>query len=483
MTHRTRRALQFFLFSTLVLTLFVAASRRRPVGPPNPAAALEINRSFAITDPAILDGFSFERVLNALVERSDTTAMQLYQQWFDTQNPSPGLVVAAAPHCDDFRTKGEPSFNGFPRRCPTPEGALATSRPFVPPHYIPVALINRFDLTPLDGSNCGQYRIIFARTVRNGPLDRVNLIFEPVLPNPNPAAGVAGCQQVAQFWADLSAVSSISERRARLEGFFFGGLPGFAPVIHVDHLGAASGGSIRSLHYTGGALIGPRFYQFRLEKNCHGAGCTLIVQPEVLENTVTGRLFDGNESTPAAQQFRRDFLRQVESLAIRDVNLYFMNLPREFLLAESDPGAADYAALYNLSFLIGHLSKDGRQFSADIQRELNRVGSRLSPFDIVSRAETQTCVGCHLTAGSIGDGVSFPRPGFPFEHVSEALREPGEAGSRFAISPAMRNVFIPHRMKILQQFLAHGTPPVHSNKADDVADAPPMTLGGVRKVH
>lgn len=481
MSHRTRRVLQFSVLSVLVLTLFVAASRRRPAGPAAPAAPLEINRSFAITDPAILDGFSFERVLNAVVERTDTTALQLYQQWFDTQNPSPGLVVAAAPHCDDFGTKGEPSFNGFPRRCPTPEGVLATSQPFVPPHYIPVALINRFDLTPVDGSNCGQYRLIFARTIRSGPLDRVNLIFEPVLPNPNPAAGLAGCRPIAQFWADLSGVSSISERRARLEAFFFAGFPGFAPVIHAHHFGNTGGGSIRSLHYTGGAVVGPRFYQFRLDKNCNGGGCTLMMQPDVLENTVTGRLFDGNESSPAAQQFRREFLRHVETLAIRDVNLYFMNIPREFLLAESDPGGGDYAGLYNLTFLIGHLSAEGRAFNADIQRELNRIGSRLTPFDIITRAETQACIGCHLTAGSIGGGTSFPRPGFPFEHVSEALREPGEAGFRFAISPAMRNVFIPHRMKILQQFLATGTPPVHSNKACE--EDPTLTLGGGRRVH
>jgi hypothetical protein len=206
-----------------------------------------------------------------------------------------------------------------------------------------------------------------------------------------------------------------------------------------------------------------------------------MMHPAVLENTVAGRLFDGNESMPAAQQFRREFLRQVETLAIRDVNLYFMNLPPEFLLAESDPGSGDYAALYGLSFLVGHLSADGRAFGAEIEKELNRIGSKLKPADIISRAETQTCVGCHLTAGPIGGGVSFPRPGFPFEHVSEIVREPGEAGLRFAISPAMRNVFIPHRMKILQQFLATGTPPVHSNKMTEGAS--PMTLSGGRRVH
>jgi len=228
------------------MVLLSGAARRRVVTPSLP---LDARRSLVVTDQAILDGFSFERVMNAVVGRSGTrtTAIRLYQQLFDTQNAKPGLVAPDAAHCDDYIVDGKPGFNGLPRRCPTDEGALATTDPFASGEHIPLGLINRFDLTPVDGSNCGQYRIIFAKR-SNSAFRRLHFIFEAVLPNPTPSEGIEGCRAVAQFWADLSNVNSISERRARLERFFFTGLDGFDPVFDPDHYSAASGGGIRTMH-------------------------------------------------------------------------------------------------------------------------------------------------------------------------------------------------------------------------------------------
>ncbi len=90
------------------------------------------------------------------------TSAQLYRQWLDTQNPKPGLADPASPHCDDFLKGGQPSFNDFPRRCPTPEANLA-SQPYFNGEYVPIGLTNRFDLAPPNGSNCGEYRLVFAR--------------------------------------------------------------------------------------------------------------------------------------------------------------------------------------------------------------------------------------------------------------------------------------------------------------------------------
>src|SRR5438309_6220548 len=162
------------LLSGVATLVLAGAGRRGAVEPPH---ALDARRSFVVTDQAILFGFSFERVMNAIVARSGsrTTAVRLYQQLFDTQNAKPGLVSADASHCDDFLVNGRPSFNGLPRRCPTPEGPLAKSNPFTGDH-IPLALVNRFDLAPADGSNCGQYRIIFAKQ-SSAPSTRVHFIF------------------------------------------------------------------------------------------------------------------------------------------------------------------------------------------------------------------------------------------------------------------------------------------------------------------
>src|SRR5205085_1693661 len=94
--------------------------------PPQPPA-IDIQRSMVVTDPAILDAFNFQRVLQTLTRGTSTTPLALYQQWFDTQNPRPGLAEADAPHCDDFVTNGKPSFNGFPRRCPRRKGSALGS--------------------------------------------------------------------------------------------------------------------------------------------------------------------------------------------------------------------------------------------------------------------------------------------------------------------------------------------------------------------
>ena len=47
-----------------------------------------------ITDLALLEGFTFQRVLDQLIARSgvpNLTSAQLFRQWFDTQNPKTGI--------------------------------------------------------------------------------------------------------------------------------------------------------------------------------------------------------------------------------------------------------------------------------------------------------------------------------------------------------------------------------------------------------
>jgi hypothetical protein len=443
------RRLGILLLAASSIALLPGASRKRPVAPPA-SLVLDARRSFAVTDQAILDGFSFERVMNALVERSGTrtTAVRLYQQMLDTQNAKPGLIASETSHCDDFLVDGKPTFNGLPRRCPTPEGILATSNPFANGDHIPLALINRFDLAAVDGSNCGQYRIVFARK-NSSTFERLHLIFEAVLPNPTPAAGIAGCRPVAQFWANLSAINSVNERRARLDQFFFAGLPGFEPVLDPEHFTLASGGGIRTMHNSRTPLQN-RFYQFRLAKRCAGRDCQLVAEPDVLQNMPYGRFFDAGYDTPTARKFRDAFVDEVRNLAIGDRNLFFMNIPREFLLAESNPGGSELDAVFEVPFLRGQLTPQGRAFAQRIAAELRKVGSTMSPTDVVSRAHKLSCVGCHFFQGNVAP-LEF------YQQISESVTEPGEAGPRFAISPTMNNVFIPHRIEVMRNFLTVGT--------------------------
>jgi hypothetical protein len=56
----------------------------------------------------------------------------------------------------------------------------------------------------------------------------------------------------------------------------------------------------------------------------------------------------------------------------------------------------------------------------------------MTPEQLIRRAETQTCVGCHF------------------------ISEPGDGGQRYLISTAVRDTFVPHRMQILRDFLNSG---------------------------
>ena len=461
---RTRLVLSVALSMAVFFTL-AAPTRHHVVVPPKeeppqgPITSLDARRSMVVTDVALLEGFTFQRFLDTLIARSGVqglTATQLYRQWLDTQNPKPGLADPAGPHCDDFVEDGQAVFNGFPRRCPTSEGILAQSG-FTADEYIPIALTNRFDQTPADGSNCGQYRIVFAR--RMPPRLRLHIILEPTLRNPNPSAGIAGCRAVALFWASLSKIDSISERRAKLEQFYFDGVSGVPPVIDPDNFSAASGGGIRTTQIAA-AGAAPRNYQFRVTKDCSSGPCTLRVTPDVLANMPFGDLFNAADQSAQAQAFRDAFVEQVPSLAVKNANEYFMDIPRQFLMAESNPNddsnEFDYATPFN------HSKAATPDFKSRIQAKLTSIGSTITPEQVVFRAETQSCVGCHVLSGQVGEGVVFPKSIDDHQHITEDTLEPGENGQRYLISTALRDTFVPHRMQILLDFLNSGKAPVKS---------------------
>lgn len=457
-----RRLIGTILLAAALLVL--TAAKVRSVRHPSAPRPLSATRSFVITDKAIVGSFTLDRVLEQLIARSGVqglTGQQLVRQMFDTQNPRPGVADPSGPHCDDTVLGGVPSFNGFPRRCPTPEGKLAQT-PYLADEYFALAIVNRFDLAPPDGSHCGQYRLVFARREAS-PLVRIHLILEPVLPNPDPSAGLSGCRAVAQFWSDLSSVDSMAERRARIDKFFFEGLSGFPPVIDPGNF--AEPGGIRTLHQTIPAPAN-RLYQFRLERQCTSGDCTLRLVPDVLENMPFTLLFDANGTdTPQGRAFRDEFVAQVATLATQDVNLFHMKIPKRYLMVESNPVDTFIGFGYGLQFNQAKNTAKGAAFRTRIQAELDRLGSSLTPEQIVLRAEVETCVGCHgLGATNIGDGIILT-PGFQGQQmISEDILMDGEAGplTRYGVDPIIEKQFVPHRMQILQDFLKSGKPPVHS---------------------
>jgi len=449
-----------------IAVLFTGAKMRSVRSPSAPKPVVLIGtRSFEITDKPIVAAFTLDRVMTQLAARSGVaglTGPQLLRQMFDTQNRQPGLADPAGPHCDDTLVAGAPTFNGFPRRCPTPEGRLAAT-PYLGDEYFALGIANRFDLAPADGTNCGQYRIAFARR-EPSPLTRIHLIFEAVLPNPNPSAGLTGCRAVAQFWADLSAVDSMDERRARLETFFFDGLPGFAPV--VDPPNFAQPGGIRTFHQT---LPSPgnRFYQFRLQKQCGGGDCTLRMVPDVLENMPWSELFDANATdTPLGRAFRDEFVKQLPTLAIPDLTGFHLDLPTQYLMVESNPTDAFVAFNYETPFNRALSTSKGAGFRDRIVAELARIGSTMTTEQVFVRTFHETCVGCHGLNGAtnFGDGLTLVIGFQGISMLSEDILMDGEAGpqTRYGVDPIVEKQFVPVRMQVLQDFLSGKAPPAHS---------------------
>ena len=517
----------------------------------NPAA-IDVKRSLAVIDLPTLDAtdqsgirlFSLKRVLTQLVATSGAAegggAAELYQRIFDTNNPKAQGFVADGQHCDDQKdASGRPVVNGFPIQCPRQEGALANPAlhdPFCSgagcDPYSPVAITNRFDLAPSSGRTCGQYRIVFGKGTggqtpvalagNKAPFNRNLIIFEAVLPNPEPHRGLAGCARVAKLWADLSAINSPVQRGKALDRFFFKGLPGFAPALHFNHFtgavhpqtGVQLSGQIRANQFM--FSVGEQAWQLReynVERACSGPSKPCVAKVRLVTSKVnpSASLFDDGDTSAAALAFRSPaapdgFLAQVAQLAGDDLNQLDMN----GLSPQFNGGQSTSSPLFNVPVLddtsYNVLFNPAGPFAASIQARLTAMGSALTPTEIVRRAQTQSCAGCHELSTStgpffggapggnqLGGGLVWPDAamggpavgfGRAFAQTSEVNLQPidpasgvvcdpactatpGACQCEWVISPALTDVFLPARRDHLAAFLAslhHGN---HDHDDDD----------------
>jgi hypothetical protein len=389
-----------------------------------PTPAINTARSLAVTDPTILAKFSFQRVMTAIntTGKSTGTPLQLYRDWMSSWG------VCDAPGVDP---------NGYGLVCPRPEAQFATFNPFLTtgPRFTPVALMNRFDLAPTSGADCGEYRIVYA--LQGG--DRAFIIFEARLPNPNPAAGLAGCAGVASFWANLSTDASATSRATKLERFYFTGLTAegqtFVPVVRAANYGLASTGTA-----TGKGQIRTNFFaqfqewhlrEFKIGKPCAaGATCKLAVTHVTVKANPADELFRGTHARSAA--FEATFLNQIGTLSRRNAATVAMatnNAHNEFESSSQNTEVA-YRGFTRASF------------RTQIQAKI--TNPNLTVNNILDRATTQTCGGCHQVSNGVnlGDGITWPSS-LGFVHVDETG----------TLSPALTNVFLPRRATVLKSFL------------------------------
>ncbi len=476
------------LSAAAFLTLFSLAalaqtSERRGIGlePLNANTPNLVNvdsrRSLAVTDENILAQFSFQATLDAIISRTSTgtgnqTAQALFNQWWDSANV--GSTTAPTPHCNTLDANnpnplpGAATLNGFSYECPRIEGSQATTNPFSAGDdgYKAIGLFNRFDLAAVDGSDCGEYRIVFAkRSGESGGLNRNLVIFEGTLANPKPIKGINGCIRVAEFWAGLSTVASQTVRTQKLKGFYFDGLPGFKPVFHPHSYGAGptGRGQIRSNQFMQFNWILREFKMLEAPActtpNCGLADLsTLIIKPVTVKVNPAGLLFaNGNDARTVA--FRQEFISQIDKLSINDINRFDFTPSNQFNGGQSD----EMDTLENV--YIEQFQSAPNSFRTSIQTKLTAIGSPLTPEHVVARAQALSCAGCHeLSVGApFGSGVPLGGGLVPwprsqgFTQISELnfLKEKisRSEGFRFGISEALKDIFLPHRKNVLQNYL------------------------------
>lgn len=449
---------------------------------PFPTAPGEIDphRSLIVHDRATLDAadFSLQHTLDQIALQVSsrvpgTTAVGIFKQLWDTQNPAPGFT--SGPHCDD---NGQ-TVNGYPVSC-RPEGAQAGGGDAAILNtisgYSALALVNRLDLAHQGWRNCGEHRIIYGTT--NGPHGENLLIFEAVLPNPRPGCP---CVEVAEYWKSLSAIDDPSVRAAKLAQLFYTGIPGFRPVIHVDHYsvrGASSvyGGSGSGQIRTNQFFAGPwTLKEFRTVLDCGagGSSCTFQLVPIAVKVNPYGFLWNediandpGHPLQATAANFQASVTSQLASLSSGSLMgiTYSVQLAHDSAQSSSGSPPDPQHTVDNYRDQFNAATVSAPVFRGSL------TSATLSAEQIVNRALTQSCAGCHhpgnfdlRRANSIG-AVTTPTgtiidkwPDAIFRHVRPTLSAPSElavptvfgSGQGYDISDALKEAFLPARTQFL----------------------------------
>jgi hypothetical protein len=422
-----------------------------------PTLNLDVRRSLVVTEQPILARFTFQRVLDQLVAQSGVpglTSLALFQQWWDTNNPAAQGLGRGA-NCDTA------AINSFPFTCrPSPaEGKQAQCTSLSDPDcaYVPIGLFNRFDLAPVDGAHCGEHRIVFAKA--SGVTDSRNrnlIIFEAALPNPLPNQGIKGCRKIVDEWANLNAIDDLNARADKLEAFYFAGHGNIPPVISVEHYGdnALGVGQIRSDQFMSptGSGIPWSLREFKLLRSgCPGTACAMRMLPVTVKNNPYGPLFgespgsDANGADNFAAYFAKNSVASLAAATRADIG---MITPEKYDAAQSNSSGTNNDSNYPGMFA------ENADLPGAIQTTLTAIGSTLTPLQIVARAQTQSCAGCHQLSNNadLGGSVTWPAS-LNFVHISERLTEVVDGVTRYQISPALIQAFLPVRKEVMEQYL------------------------------
>jgi len=445
-------------------------------------AAIDPHRSLFVHDRATLDAsgpgfmadFSLKRTLTQLATQASalvpgTTAVSMFRQFWDTQNLS--ALSPGNPHCSD-----PGAINNFPIMCPRVEGqeALGTDAQIDARmgEYKVLALVNRLDLAHEGWRNCGEHRIVYGKRPSTGGKNL--MIFEAVLPNPRPGCREA-CVPVAEFWKSLSSINDPVSRAQKLETFFYTGLPGFRPVVHVNHYsangvstgyGSSGSGQIRTNQFLQAPWM---LREYKTVIDCGTSPCKFFFAPTMVKVNPQGTLWNPTNLDPRGLDFRADTLLQKDHLAagsLMDIG-YAVDLDNDAGQSVSQGGPT----------LIDNY-REQMDAGSPSSFETDLATAVLTADQMANRAIAQSCAGCHMPGTfqinlplSIGSVTtpdfsavpttsSWPNAATPgFVHVdtmpasvqTELAANPAAFGSGMGqeISRALLDFFLPARKNFL----------------------------------
>lgn len=394
------------------------------------------------TNTQALQNFTLRNALDSAIVNAGMagSAEPAYRAIIDSYAPAFQGQDPTAAHCDDQVAQfGGPGLNGYPHQC----GRLESQQFNNLDTWFPIAAVNRLDLAPSDGSNCGQQRLIFANDtfIGNG---RMLMIIEAQVPNPNPGCGVDACLPIAQFWSAVDAEANPAQRANMLVNAYLGaGIgSGFGAFVNASQLGP-NGGQIRTNNFNDSPWT-LREFHFQ-------AGPFAAPRPAPVGDSPHGALWNDSVPLAAGPLCRSAFASSLAGLLTNNVAAMSFSVPEACKDAESrNDFSQDYA---------GQLLSGSGAFINDLNNQLGGTG--LSAVDIAARARfAGSCIGCHQESSGapLGAGVTAPFQ-FDFVHVSERNVTTCDDGNGlcFGISDALRNQFLPHRQQVMQAFMAGST--------------------------
>ena len=441
-----RGALVLSIAAAVALT--VAACHHKPhpgPGPgPGPCAppTIDPERSLVIHDPAALaNAFPLQKTLQKIIDTSQattpTTPKDLLQTMLDSfKVPTFVQPVSGRTLPIDVRVQ-EPLLS-----------ATDLLNPSSPIGMVPLGLFNRFDLAPADASNCGEYRIVYAKK-STSPTNRFLVIFEAKLPNPTPGA-IAGCKPVVDFWANLP--TDPVQRVTKLESFYYQGLPGFGPVVTHANYGIPFG-QVRSNLFVSEPTFQP--WLLREHRTDLAGGVPVFRIDTVKENPLAefyrAGALPGNTTAADRAAFRTHVLGQPVCNLVRPELKIPGATPAQIVNgigAGFDPAFNEFQSV-SLGDSDNPASNPDPAFVADLTTKLGALGtSTVNATQLLNRAGAMTCGGCHQFSATkdIGSGTQWPASA-GFVHIAE----------NGGLSPALNNFFLPERARILSRFVCDPT--------------------------